>query len=69
MRAEFMSRAGRRLRDVRARAGITRVEMAKCLGWSESYLRGVEDGKQAIGLYTIDCYAKALCLDTSMLFD
>ena len=69
MKSEFIRRAGRRLRDVRARAGITRIEMAKCLGWSESYLQVVEDGKQALGLYAIDCYAKALCVDTNRLFD
>ena len=69
MKSEFSSRAGRLLRDVRARAGITRVEMAKCLGWSESYLRVIEDGKQTQGVYAIDCYAKALCVDTSSLLD
>ena len=63
MNADYKRRAGQLLREERTHAGITRAEMAQCLGWPESYLRVIENGYHAFGMHVIRRYANALCVD------
>lgn len=68
MNAELWRQAGQKLREMRVRAGITRAEMAQCLGWSVAHLANVEAGVHQCETSAMFLYAGALGMDEDALF-
>lgn len=66
--AEIWRKAGCRLREARVSAGITRAEMAQCLGWSVAHLANVEAGSHMSGRTLVSLYASALGVAEEGLF-
>ena len=68
MNAELWTQIGQRLREMRVQAGITRTEMAQCLGWSVAHLANVEAGVNVRETSVALIYASALGMDEGTLF-
>jgi transcriptional regulator with XRE-family HTH domain len=53
-------RFGKRLREVRARKGISQERLAELAGLHRTYVSSVERGERNISLVNINCLARAL---------
>ena len=59
---------GRRLREVRRRAGLSQAEVAARLGITQSYVSRVERGDQNVTLSTCEAFARAVgCIFSAVL--
>jgi len=66
-RADIVARFGRRVRELRARLGISQEAFADRCGLDRTYISGIERGKRNLSLRNIEVIAKALGVSISDL--
>jgi transcriptional regulator with XRE-family HTH domain len=62
-------RLARLLRQIRIESGLTQVDLAQCLGESQSAISKVESGQRRLDLIQLSIYAKALGIKLRTLVD
>ncbi|WP_039944426.1 helix-turn-helix domain-containing protein [Thermicanus aegyptius] len=64
IRTEF----GQRVRELRARCGMSQEMLAHRAGLDRTYISGVERGERNISIVNIEKIASALCVSVEYLF-
>lgn len=58
--SDVMSRFGKKLREIRTRAGMSQERLAELAGLHRTYVSSVERGERNISLLNIESLARAL---------
>lgn len=69
MRRDIRLAFGRRLRDLRVRAGLSQEEFAEAVQLHRTYIGSVERGERNVSLVNLARIAKALKLSLSQLLE
>jgi transcriptional regulator with XRE-family HTH domain len=67
--ADITQRFGKRVRDLRQKAGISQEEFAARCDLDRTYISGIERGKRNVGLRNIEVIANALKISLAQLMN
>ena len=62
-------RVGRRVRELRTKAGLSQEDLAERAGLHRTYIGGIERGERNVGLLNLVRLARALSVRTSSLLE
>lgn len=66
-RSDMMHHVGRRIAEIRQRAGLSQRELAERLGWARDTIAHYELGRRALGLERLAAIAEALRVSPATL--
>ncbi|MFQ5709860.1 MAG: helix-turn-helix domain-containing protein [bacterium] len=66
---DIKPRIGKRIKQLRAEAGISQMELANLAGLDRTYITSVENGRRNVSIVNIERIAKALNVTLKQFFD